>query len=150
MNTPNRGNRSPVRSRICLRNSKMINRQPALIPQIRIELDDMLDDAYKQLRNQPKKNIILGHPTDICIIDNNILKDYVHAIYSEYNITDPMNPEYQKLDYKNRSKSISVNSSGSKTYITPKKSMKMADKSDRHMTKPRKSNLEKLKIDIRK
>lgn len=95
MRTPKLSSKSPIRSRICLRNSKLINREPAPIPQIRVELDDMLNDAYQELRIQPKKNIILGHPTDICIIDNNILKDYVHAIYSEYNLTDPMKPAYE-------------------------------------------------------
>lgn len=82
----------------------------------------MLNDAYKELRIQPKKNIILGHPTDICIIDNNILKDYVNAIYSEYNLTDPMKPDYEQAAHKRHIKSIS----SSKHFMTPKKSMKMS------------------------
>ena len=69
---------------------------------------------------QPKKNVRIGN-TDLYILDNQVLRDYVTAVYDEYNIDDPLaNIEgYGTTFQKNRSNS---NAAIKYTpYHTPKK-----------------------------
>ncbi len=41
------------------------------------------------MQAQPKKNIRLGN-ADLYILDNQLLRNYVTAVYDEYGIEDPL------------------------------------------------------------
>ena len=43
MKSPNQGTKSPIRSRICIKNSKITHHKAPIVPQVRIELDDLLN-----------------------------------------------------------------------------------------------------------
>jgi hypothetical protein len=62
-----------------------------VIPEIKIELDQMLTEAFSEMNAQPHKNARLG-PSDVYVLDQQLLKAYVQGIYSEYGIRDPLAP----------------------------------------------------------
>lgn len=75
---------TPVKHRVNIKRGGSRN-----IPEIKIELDHVLNQAYEELRAQPSKNALLGI-SDVYIVDNSLVRDYVHSIYSEYGIPDPL------------------------------------------------------------